>query len=112
MKIHAITIDTANPQNLAAWWSQVLGVAVANDYGQIVQLALSANIPPFQFQKIEDASRQRNRVHIDLKTVDLDGETDRLVALGATVVQKIALPQIRYNTLTDPDGNNFDLVAE
>ncbi|PSJ57480.1 VOC family protein [Kumtagia ephedrae] len=112
MKIHAITIDTANPQKLAAWWSEALGIAIGNDYGQIVQLAASPAVPPFQFQKIEDAPTQRNRVHVDLKTPDLDGETARLVALGATVVQKFELPQIRYTTLTDPDGNKFDLIAE
>lgn len=112
MKIHAITIDTANPQKLAAWWSEVLGIAVANDYGLIVQLALSSAVPLFQFQKIEDVPTQRNRVHVDLKTPDLDGETERLVALGATVVQKFELPKIRYTTLTDPDGNKFDLVQQ
>lgn len=112
MKIHAITIDTANPQKLAAWWSDALGIAIANDYGMMVQLAASPTVPPFQFQKIEDVPTQRNRVHVDLKTPDLDGETARLVALGATVVQKFELPQIRYTTLTDPDGNKFDLIAE
>lgn len=112
MKIHAITIDTVNPQKLAAWWSEALGVAVGNDYGQIVQLAASRSVPPFQFQKIEGVPTQGNRVHVDLKTTDLDGETERLVARGATVVQKFELPQIRYTTLLDPDGNKFDLVAE
>ncbi|WP_454677177.1 VOC family protein [Achromobacter marplatensis] len=112
MKIHAITLDTANPQKLGAWWSQALGIAVANDYGMIVQLAASPDVPPLQFQKIEDVPTQRNRVHVDLKTPDLDGETERLVALGAMVVQKFELPQIRYTTLTDPDGNKFDLIAE
>lgn len=112
MKIHAITIDTANPQKLAAWWSEALGITITNDYGRIVQLAASLTIPPLQFQKIEDVPTQRNRVHLDLKTLDLDGETERLITLGATVVQKIELPQIRYTTLTDPDGNKFDLVAE
>lgn len=110
MKIHAITFDTSNPQKLATWWSQALGIVVANDYGQIVQLATSPDVPPFQFQKIDDAPTQRNRVHVDLRTADLDGETERLVALGATVVQRIELPQIRYATLIDPDGNKFDLV--
>lgn len=112
MKIHAITIDTANPQKLAAWWSEVLGIAVANDYGLIVQLALSSAVPLFQFQKIEDVPTQPNRVHVDLKTPDLDGETKRLVALGATVVQTFELPQIRYTTFTDPDGNKFDLIQQ
>lgn len=41
MKIHAVTIDTTNPQKLAAWWSKALGMAIGNDYGQIVQLAAS-----------------------------------------------------------------------
>ncbi|MEN4739172.1 VOC family protein [Pantoea agglomerans] len=112
MKIHAITIDTANPQKLAAWWSQALGIAIANDYGTIVQLAASPNVPPFQFQKTEDVPAHRNRVHFDLKTPDLNGQTERLVVLGAAIVQKFELPQIRYTTLADPDGNNFDLVQE
>ncbi|ENN83866.1 hypothetical protein RHSP_41645 (plasmid) [Rhizobium freirei PRF 81] len=112
MRIHAITIDTSNPQRLAAWWSEVLGIGIGNDYGRIVQLAASPNFLPFQFQKIEDVPTQRNRVHVDLKTTDLDGETERLVGLGATVVQKTELPQIRYTTLSDPDGNKFDLVQD
>ena len=112
MKIHAITIDTANPQKLAAWWSEALGISIGNDYGQIVQLAASPDVPPFQFQKIEDVPTQRNRVHFDLKTSDLDKETDRLVSLGATVLQKFELPGFRYTSLADPDGNKFDLIAE
>lgn len=112
MKIHAITIDTANPQKLAAWWSEVLGLPIAGDYGQIVQLAASSNVPLFQFQNIDDLPTERNRVHADLKTSDLDSETERLVALGATIVRKLELPQIRYTTLTDPDGNKFDLIQE
>lgn len=112
MKIHAITIDTANPQKLAAWWSKALGLAISNDFGKMVQLELSPALPQFQFWKIEDVPTQRNRVHVDLKTPDLDSETARLVALGATVVEKFELPQIRYTTLTDPDGNRFDLVQE
>ncbi|EMF61993.1 Hypothetical protein EPM1_0952 [Stenotrophomonas maltophilia EPM1] len=51
-------------------------------------------------------------MHFDLKTADLDGETQRLVALGASVVQKFEMPQIRYTTLTDLDGNKFDLIQE
>lgn len=112
MKIHAITIDTAHPQKLAAWWSHALGIMVANDYGQIVQLAASDDVPPFQFQKIDDLPTQRNRVHFDLKTPDLDGETERLLELGATVVEKFDFPQFRYTTFADPDGNKFDLVQE
>jgi len=112
MRIHAITIDTANPQKLASWWSQALEIAIANDYGMLVQLAASPDFPVFQFQRIEEVPMERNRVHVDLKTLDLDGDTERLVALGAIVMQKFELPQICYTTLIDPEGNKFDLIAQ
>lgn len=63
-------------------------------------------------QKIADLPTQRNRVHADFSTGNLDGETDRLVALGAKVVEKIELPQVRYTKMTDPVDNRFDLVQE
>lgn len=111
MKIHAITIDCADPQKLAAWWAEALGIPVGNDFGQIVQLAPSSDVPQIQFQKIADLPTQTNRVHADFRTPDLDGATEHLVALGATVVKKTELPQIRYTTFLDPDGNTFDLIA-
>jgi predicted enzyme related to lactoylglutathione lyase len=112
MKIHAITVDTANPQKLAAWWAEALGIGVGQDYGFLVQLADAPDLPRFQFAKIEDIPTGKNRVHFDLRTADLDQETERLVSLGATVVQKFETPQFRYTTLLDVDGNKFDLVSE
>ncbi|WP_353474193.1 VOC family protein [Salipiger sp. H15] len=112
MKLHAITIDTSDPQRLAAWWSEALRIPMGMDYGMIVQLGTSASIPPIQFQKIEDVPEQRNRVHFDLKASDLDRETARLVSLGATVLKEIALPEIRFTSFADPDGNFFDVVQE
>lgn len=112
MKTHALTIDTTNPQALAAWWSQALGVAIGTDHGVLVTLATPPHLLPLQFFKAEAVTKGQNRVHPDFKTPDLDGDTARLVALGATVVKKVELPQIRFTTLTDPDGNNFDLIQE
>jgi len=47
-----------------------------------------------------------------LRTPDLDSETARLVALGALIVRQFDLPQIRYATMTDPEGNTFDVVQQ
>lgn len=110
MRIHAITFDCKNPQSLAAWWSQALGIAIGDDYGNIVLLPPTADTPLLLFQKATEVPIQRNRVHADFSTPDLDEETERLVLLGASVVEKFNLPQIRYTTLTDPDGNKFDLI--
>ncbi|HGK4757558.1 VOC family protein [Enterobacter cloacae] len=112
MKIHAITIDTADPQKLAAWWAEALRIPVENDYGDIVQLASSPAFPPLQFQYVKDVSEQLNRLHMDIRTSNLEEETCRLSRLGAVVVETFELPQIRYCSLQDPDGNKFDLIQE
>lgn len=112
IKIHAVTIDTANPRELAVWWTKALGLAIGNDYGQIVQLTPSPDLPLIQFQKIEDAPTQRNRVHLDLRTPDLDHESQHLISIGATLVKRYELQQIRYATFLDPDGNTFDIISD
>ncbi|MBD7922876.1 VOC family protein [Xanthomonas sp. CFBP 8703] len=112
MKTHALTIDTIDPQALAAWWSQALGVAIGTDHGVLVTLDTPPHLLPLQFFKTERATTGRNRVHPDFRTPDLDKETERLSALGASVVQKYELPQIRFTTLADPEGNTFDLIQE
>ncbi|MBN7808779.1 hypothetical protein JZX86_25965 [Agrobacterium rosae] len=112
MKLHAITFDCEYPKTLATWWSQVLNVPIGGDYGDNVVLLPTDSTPLVLFQKIADLPTQRNRVHADFSTRDLDDETDRLVALGGKVVEKIELSQVRYTKMTDPVGNGFDLVRE
>lgn len=112
MQIHAITIDTLNPQMLATWWSDVLGIPIANDYGLIVQLSASSKFPLIQFQKIEKAAIAGNHVHFDLSTTNLNKETEQLVKMGAKIFKKFELPKIRYTTFHDPDGNNFDVIEK
>lgn len=88
------------------------GVAIGIDHGMLVTLAMPPNSLPLQFFKINEVTRQRSRAHLDFKTPDLDKETERLVALGASVEEKYVFPEFRYTTLTDPEGNNFDLIQE
>ncbi|WLP57500.1 VOC family protein [Agrobacterium fabrum] len=56
------------------------------------------------FQKIADLPTQRSRVHADFSTWDVEGETERLVALGAKVVGRFELSPVRYTAMTDPVG--------
>jgi hypothetical protein len=49
----------------------------------------------------------RSRQRLDLVTGDVNGETDRLVSLGATRVTDLA----DGVELADPDGNEFSLQA-
>jgi hypothetical protein len=48
----------------------------------------------------------KNRVHLDLRADDISAEARRLVKLGATEVARLD----GWITLTDPEGNEFDVL--
>ena len=50
-------------------------------------------------------------MHPDLTASDLEGEVDRVVALGATRQSEHDEDGTRWVTLSDPEGNEFDIVA-
>jgi glyoxalase superfamily protein len=51
-------------------------------------------------------------MHPDLITADLEAEVERLVGLGATWKADVKLGSVRWTTLLDPEGNEFDVIAE
>ena len=59
------------------------------------------------FQKVDDPTPGKNRIHVDLMADDLDAEVDRLVEAGAGLVERRGDESFRWVTLTDPDGNEF-----
>ena len=63
------------------------------------------------FQAVPEAKTVKNRVHLDLIVgpEDSDGEVERLVGLGATVVGVHEGDEGRWTLLVDPEGNEFDV---
>ena len=64
------------------------------------------------FQKVEDPTPGKNRVHLDLVTQDLETEVDRLVSVGATIVGRRGDESFRWVTLADPQGNQFCVAGQ
>jgi predicted enzyme related to lactoylglutathione lyase len=63
-------------------------------------------------QPVSEGKVVKNRVHVDLGTSDAAAETDRLVSLGAMVLNVFEEDgKHRWTTLADPEGNEFDLVS-
>jgi len=52
-----------------------------------------------------------NRFHLILVTEHYHEEIERLTGLGARPVNETKLPEVRWTTLADPEGNEFDLVT-
>src|SRR4051812_34967353 len=106
----AVTFDCADAAALAAFWSGVLEQPVdpepSSDYATISP----SGAPMWAFIKVPERKGPKNRVHVDLGTRDLDREVSRVVAIGATRVGEIEEAGFHWTTLTDPEGNEFDIV--
>jgi Glyoxalase-like domain len=122
-RLHDVVFDSRHPVPLARFWAAVLdGYAVApyddaeierlrglgiddiDDDPSVMVEAESGAGPRLCFQRIDEAKTVKNRVHLDLRTDDLDREVARLVSLGARVA---ARPRAGWVVLVDPEGNEF-----
>lgn len=84
------------------------GADVHDSYdGWFVMLTGGALPVRLAFQKVEEVSPGKNRLHLDLTAEDLDAEVDRLLAAGAGLVARRGGENFRWVTLTDPQGNEF-----
>jgi Glyoxalase-like domain len=112
----AITLDCANAAELATFWAEVLGrpadPGATDEFAAIGLAGGSDGRPVWMFHKVPEKKTAKNRAHVDLLTADLPAEVDRLVGLGATRVADVEEAGATWTTLTDPAGNEFDLVAQ
>lgn len=110
-----VTFDCAHGERLARFWSSVTGREwarhdmpgnpfwlVGDPDGVATRLV---------FVEVPEPKSGKNRVHIDLlPSEDGAGELDRIVALGATVVEdRRGLTPGGWVVLQDPEGNEFCL---
>ena len=105
----SITFDCNDAVALARFWGAALGREVPADASP--DYALLAGEPAWSFMKVPESKAAKNRVHVDLATPDLAGTVKRLVKLGATKLGDFDEAGFRWTTLTDPEGNEFDVVA-
>ncbi|MFJ5228357.1 VOC family protein [Kitasatospora sp. NPDC088391] len=103
-----ITMDCAEPQELARWWATALGGEIAEDHGDFV--IVGAKPVAMGFQRVAEERRGKNRAHVDFGVPPgtvLAEEVARLVALGASVVGEHSVPGLTWVVLQDPAGNEF-----
>jgi hypothetical protein len=120
-RIRDIVVDCARPAALARFWASVLADYDVAPYDEAELARLRAmgiddveddpsvlvegppDAPRFFFQRVREQKAVKNRVHLDLG----DDDVDRLVGLGASVIAH----QPRWTVLSDPEGNEFCLLA-
>jgi predicted enzyme related to lactoylglutathione lyase len=107
----AVVVDCADLDRAARFWTAVLGYVPADPGGAPYQTLLPGDRPGIEvlLQRTADAKHGKNRVHLDLRTRDLDAEVARVTDLGATVLTTSPVREEgwTWHILADPDGNEF-----
>lgn len=105
---HAMTtIDCVEPRELAKFWTAALNAEVVQDFGGYFTILAWPGGPSIGLQKVPEELAGKNRLHLDLHTDDRTGEVDRLVGLGAAIVDEQKVPGMAWTVLADPAGNVF-----
>ena len=67
--------------------------------------------PRITFNKVPEPKTVKNRLHLDLISDTFDGESERLLSLGARRLRDQQSGNSRWTTFADIEGNEFDLIA-
>jgi predicted enzyme related to lactoylglutathione lyase len=108
-----LVIDCSDLDRSAEFWAGVLGytaeVTPSRRYRSLLPADVDAYGIEILLQRVPEAKHEKNRLHLDLRTRDLEAEVSRVVGLGATAVsgQAVIEEGWRWHILADPDGNEF-----
>jgi predicted enzyme related to lactoylglutathione lyase len=108
----AITIDCAEPLELARFWAGVFGTGIESSVGDgphYVDLLPVPGVPVLRFQRVPEPKMTKNRLHLDLSVDDLDDACSRLEALGGRQISGQPITEYGYTwtVMQDPEGNEF-----
>jgi len=113
-----LVVDSRAPASLARFWAAALDDFEIRQYddAEIARLAemgrtpetdpcVIVDGPTFEicFQEVAAPSGGKRAVHLDISTSDRPLERDRLVSLGASIVQEFD----GHTWMRDPEGNDF-----
>jgi uncharacterized glyoxalase superfamily protein PhnB len=109
-----ITFDCDNAAALAAFWSALTEQPVDDGASEHFATVGGKNrhissMPVLMFIQVPEPKAHKNRVHIDLHADDWEAQAQRAVELGATHVANFDEYGVRWATLRDPEGNEFDI---
>jgi predicted enzyme related to lactoylglutathione lyase len=109
-----VAFDAHDAARTATFWSAVLDRPVqegaTSDHAVVDATTLEAG-PRLAFHKVPEPKAGKNRFHPDLIAPDLNAETERLISLGAIVLNTVDTGTAHWTTFADPEGNEFDVIA-
>jgi predicted enzyme related to lactoylglutathione lyase len=103
------TLDVADVDVMAAFWSAALGYRIERGDDGCAKLYPPGGTPAptVWLQAGAGPKAGKNRTHPDLHTGDVDAEVDRLLGLGARRADVGQTGDEPFVVLADPEGNEF-----
>jgi hypothetical protein len=101
-----ITVDCADPELVASFWSAALQISLHGPEDGQWWLEPGGDGPDILFLSVPDTKSVKNRVHLDLRPDDQEAEVSRLASLGASRID-IGQGEVTWIVMADPEGNEF-----
>jgi hypothetical protein len=112
LSLGQIVVDSADAAVLAGFWSSLLERPVldgANQFFAVIPAAEDGKFPALMFLAVPEPRSGKNRLHLDLVSVDRPAAVERAIQLGARKVGEFDEYGAQWTTLADPEGNVFDI---
>ncbi|MEO9247578.1 VOC family protein [Citricoccus nitrophenolicus] len=126
LRWYSTVVESTDHRALARWWGEALGweAAYESDLEVVLVPPRAAEfsgslpfhrVPPgMVFVPVEHGKSGKNRLHWDFaphSSDDRDAEIQRLVDLGARIIDVGEPAESTWTVLADPDGNEFCVLS-
>jgi catechol 2,3-dioxygenase-like lactoylglutathione lyase family enzyme len=111
IRLGSMVINCADIERMTRFWSRALGLVPSPTEPGGDFRVLRGDGSNLSLQRSHTPVSARDQMHLDLYSPDQAAEVERLTALGATFVRHHEEPDDDYVVMTDPEGNEFCVVA-
>jgi hypothetical protein len=119
--ISNLSIDCAEPRELASWWAEALGWHIVDDPDananadddEVGIVPSDGREAGLLFLRVPETKSAKNRLHLDVRPLhgsDQRTELQRLLAMGARRVDVGQGSEVSWVVLADPEGNELCLL--
>ncbi len=110
----SVGIDSPYPGAAARWWAAALEWSVVSSASDEAEIAPARNrrSPALVFLAVPEPKWGKNRIHLDIGTVDAgdrERTVERLIAAGATPID-VGHGDVPWVVLADPEGNELCML--
>ena len=115
MNLNSILIGSDDAPRLAEYYTKLFGKPGWDEGGYIGWQIGNGAITVGPHSEVKGSNKEPGRLIVNIESLDVKGDFERLKAAGATVVAEPysfeQAPGAWVATLADPDGNYFQLVS-